>query len=112
ILDDERPERSSLVLAPSRSAGDSDVLRADELADLDLSGVRLVVLSACETLGSRAGHTRGLAGLADAFVTAGVGGVVGSQWRVDDRLTLDLMTRFHRAYRVTNDPAAALRQAQ
>jgi CHAT domain-containing protein len=112
ILDDERPERSSLVLAPSHSARDSDVLRADELAGLDLSNVRLVVLSACQTLGSRAGHTRGLAGLADAFVTAGVGGVVGSQWRIDDRLTLELMTRFHRSYRTMNDPAAALQQAQ
>jgi len=112
ILDDERPERSSLVLAPSASERESDVLRADDLATLDLSDVKLVVLSACQTLGSRAGHTRGLSGLADAFVTAGVGGVVASQWRVDDRLTLNLMMRFHRAYRDSSDPAAALQRAQ
>jgi CHAT domain-containing protein len=111
IFDDEQPERSALLLAPDGN-GSGDGLTAAEVERLDLRGVRLVVLSACQTLRSRAGRSGGFAGLSGALLAAGADGVVGSLWRVDDELTRALMVEFHREFRRSDDGAAALRAAQ
>lgn len=109
VFDDARPERSFLVLA---GEGASGRLSAEAVNRLELGGVRLVVLSACRTLRSRGGRSGGFAGLSGALLGAGVEGVVGSLWKVDDRLTQPFMLAFHRGYRRSGDPAGALRQAQ
>jgi CHAT domain-containing protein len=79
---------------------------------MDLSHLRLVVLSACQTQRSTGGRSGGFAGLSGAMLAAGAGGVVGSQWRVDDALTRELMAGFHAAYRASGDGADALHRAQ
>jgi CHAT domain-containing protein len=112
VFDDQRPERSYLVLAAGRSAPDRGWLTAGEMEDLSLRHVDLFVLSACQTLRSGSGRAGGFAGFAGALLDAGVGGVVGSLWRVDDRLTAPLMVEFHRAYRRPGDGPRALREAQ
>lgn len=109
VFNDARPERSFLVLAGADSVGR---LTAEHVGALRLGGVRLVVLSACQTLPSREGRSGGFAGLSGALLAAGAEGVVGSLWRVDDRRTRSLMLAFHREYQHSGDPAAALRQAQ
>jgi CHAT domain-containing protein len=113
VFDTDRPERSFVVLAPDslgqRRAGR---LTAREIAAVDLRGMRLVVLSACETLPGRQGRAAGVSGLAAALLVGGVGGVVGTDWRVDDRLARDLMVVFHREYRTLGDGPRALRAAQ
>lgn len=109
VFDDARPERSALVLAGRDTTGR---LTADAVNALQLRGVRLVVLAACRTVRAREGRSGGLAGFSGALVAAGAGGVVGSLWDADDELTQPLMLAFHRAYRRSNDPAAALREAQ
>jgi CHAT domain-containing protein/enamine deaminase RidA (YjgF/YER057c/UK114 family) len=111
VFDDEQPERSALLLAPD-GTGRGDGLTAAEVERLDLRDVRLVVLSACQTLRSRAGRSGGFAGLSGALLAAGADGVVGSLWRVDDELTRALMVEFHREFRRSGDGAAALRAAQ
>jgi CHAT domain-containing protein len=112
VFDDDRPERSFLVLAAAGDGGPASRLTAGEISGMDLRGVRLVVLSACQTARSTPGRAGGFAGLAGGFLAAGAGGVVGSLWRVDDRLTRALMREFHRAYLDTGDAAGALRAAQ
>ena len=109
VFDDARPERSYLVLA---GEGASGRLTAGEVNEMELDSVRLVVLSSCRTLRSREGRSGGFAGFAGALLAAGAGGVVGSGWEVDDQATRTLMTAFHRTWRRTGDPAAALREAQ
>lgn len=109
VFDDARPERSFLLAA---GAGTGARLTAAELAKARLDGLRLVVLSACQTSRAAPGRSGGFAGLAGAFLAAGAGGVVGSLWQVDDRQTRVLMDAFHGAYRASGDPAQALRQAQ
>ena len=109
IFDDARPERSFLLLADTGHAGH---LTADSVSAMRLTGVRLVVLSACRTLRSREGRSGGFAGLSGALLAAGARGVVGSLWEVDDRRTPPLMEAFHREYVQSGDPAAALRHAQ
>jgi len=110
VFDDERPDASFLLLAATDD--DAGQLTATDVSRLDLRRVRLVVLSACQTMRARSGRSGGFAGLTGAFLAAGAQGVVGSLWRVDDALTRALMIDFHRAYRTTGNGAAALRAAQ
>jgi CHAT domain-containing protein len=89
---------SGLVLAGAnhpQPGGDDGYLTAEEVATLDLRGVELCVLSACETgLGEVAGG-EGLLGLQRAFQLAGSHAVVASLWRVPDQATRHLMERFY-----------------
>lgn len=112
VFDDERPERSYLLLAPAPGDAGADVLEAEEIAAMDLRRVSVVVLAACQTVRTGPGRAAGFSGLAGAFLAAGAGGAVGSLWEVDDRLTQPLMSEFHRAYRAVPNGAGALRTAQ
>jgi CHAT domain-containing protein len=85
----------------------------EALVDLDLSGLGLAVLSACETgLGDVAGG-EGTFGLQRAFHLAGTRNVVASLWKVPDRPTAALMALFYRnLWEKEMPPVEALRQAQ
>jgi CHAT domain-containing protein len=110
---------SGLVLAganrPAEPGADDGILTALEVAELDLSGVELATLSACETgLGEVAGG-EGLLGLQRAFQTAGARSVLASLWQVDDEATRKLMVRFYDNLWRAKEPLgklAALREAQ
>ena len=77
--------------------GDDGILTAGEASYLDLRGVDLVVLSACETSLGRATAGEGVLGLVQGFRLAGARQVVGSLWRVNDAATRALMEHFHAA---------------
>jgi CHAT domain-containing protein/Tfp pilus assembly protein PilF len=108
---------SGLVLAGAnrtpQPGQDDGILTALEVAELDLSGVELAVLSACETgLGQVAGG-EGLLGLQRAFQVAGARTVLASLWAVDDDATRALMVRFYENLWQKGLPKLeALRQAQ
>jgi CHAT domain-containing protein/Tfp pilus assembly protein PilF len=108
---------SGVVLAganrPADPARDDGILTALEVEALDLSGVELATLSACETgLGEEAGG-EGLLGLQRAFQLAGARGVVASLWTVDDKATRELMVRFYEnLWKRRMSKLEALRQAQ
>jgi CHAT domain-containing protein len=108
---------SGLVLAganqPVQLARDDGILTALEVAALDLAGVELATLSACQTgLGESAGG-EGLLGLQRAFQTAGTRSVVASLWKVPDQATQVLMNRFYdNCWRRELGRLQALREAQ
>ncbi|MEQ8765509.1 MAG: tetratricopeptide repeat protein [Planctomycetota bacterium] len=82
------------------------ILTAEELRLLDLSGVELAVLSACETnIGLRRGG-QSLASLQSALHTAGVRSAITSLWKVPDAPTLELMTELYRRLWVLKEPKA------
>jgi CHAT domain-containing protein/Tfp pilus assembly protein PilF len=104
---------SGANVRPTSPGKDDGILTALEVAELELGGVELAVLSACETgLGAVAGG-EGLLGLQRAFQVAGAGAVVASLWTVPDTPTQNLMSRFYRNHwRDGLAPRQALRAAQ
>ena len=70
------------------------VLTAQEVSQLDLRGLELLVLSACQTgLGEIGGD--GVFGLQRGFKKAGAQTIVMSLWKVNDEATKDMMTSFY-----------------
>jgi len=108
---------SGLVLAGANRPLDLDrddgILTALEVQALDLSGVELATLSACETgLGEQAAG-EGVLGLQRAFQVAGARSAVAGLWQVDDAATRQLMVLFYdNLWRKKMPKLEALRQAQ
>jgi CHAT domain-containing protein len=107
-LNSAYPMYSGLLLAPGGQEDGN--LQVHEILNLELNA-SLVVLSGCQT---GLGHlTTGdeLVGLSRAFIYAGAPSVLSSLWKVEDRSTAHLMSRFyqhlHSSYK-----AEALRLAQ
>jgi len=98
-----------------RRGGDDGVLTALEAAELDLDGVELVVLSACDSANGSREAGEGVLGLVHGFRLAGAENVVASLWPVADEATRRLMERFYAAaYPPSGEgvaPAHALRAA-
>ena len=90
---------------------DDGILTAREISTLDLRGLDLVVLSACQTgLGEITGD--GVFGLQRGFKKAGARTLLMSLWKVDDQATQLLMTRFYANLTAGQSKAESLREAQ
>jgi CHAT domain-containing protein/ankyrin repeat protein len=88
-------------------------LTAEELVSLDLSSLKLVTLSACDTGRGREVTGQGVIGLQSAFSAAGARSVLMSLWKVDDESTALLMSAFYRGlWEDGLTPETALRRAQ
>ena len=72
------------------------ILTAQEISKLDLRGLDLVVLSACETGMGDITQGEGVFGLQRGFKKAGVGTIVMSLWKIDDDATEMMMTQFYK----------------
>lgn len=71
------------------------ILTASEVSMLNLSGVQLVTLAACESgLGEVTGE-EGIIGLQRAFKIAGVQTILASLWRVPEQQTKELLLSFY-----------------
>jgi CHAT domain-containing protein/tetratricopeptide (TPR) repeat protein len=110
--------RSGLVLAGANEAnaakpGEEDgILMGAEVAEMNLRGTDLVVLSACDTARGEARVGQSHADLRQAFLLAGAGSVLASLWRVGDRATVELMTSFFEHLATGAAAADALQAAQ
>jgi CHAT domain-containing protein/Tfp pilus assembly protein PilF len=108
VADDRDPLASHLQLSPD---SDSDGLfHPVEIAGMP-AGLRLVVLSACETQAGKAFSGEGLMGLSRAFLGTGAQTVIASQWLVGSEASR-LMEAFHRHLASGASGPAALRAAQ
>jgi CHAT domain-containing protein len=116
VPDERSPMLSALPLAREgrpMSRENDGVLQAFELYNMNLSRLRLVVLSACQTGIERYYKGEGAIGLARVFQAAGVPLVIASSWPVESYPTKELMIAFHKHRK--NDglsTAQSLRQAQ
>ena len=110
-LNTEHPELSRLVLS-RRDSEESQFLFAHEIDDLEFNA-DLVVLSACETALGHEVSGEGMIGLPQAFMVAGSSAVLVSLWKIDDRVTGELMGRFYENLLRERMPLpAALTEAQ
>jgi CHAT domain-containing protein len=104
-LSDDPLLRSGLILSGANATwGKTDyftnttedgILTGYEIANTDLSGCQLVVLSACETGLGDINASEGVFGLQRAFKMAGVKNVIMSLWTVPDNETPKLMNLFY-----------------
>ena len=88
------------------------ILTAEEIAGMDLSGVRWAVLSACDTGNGRVVAGEGILGLQRAFQIAGARTVIMSLWAVDDKATRSWMRALYEGRLLHKlDTAAAVNAA-
>lgn len=97
--------RSGLLMAGANHILEGDtlsenvedgILTAKEIADVDLRGLDLVVLSACQTGLGDISQGEGVFGLQRGFKKAGANTILMSLWKVDDKATQILMTQFYK----------------
>ena len=72
------------------------ILTAEEISQMDLSGTKIVVLSACDSGLGKVDDVDGVFGLQRGFKMAGVDTIVMSLWKVSDDATKILMVEFYR----------------
>lgn len=108
--------RSGLVLSGIKSSSqnedDDGILTALEATSLNLTGTKLVILSACNTGIGESKNGEGVYGLQRAFILAGTQNLLMSLWKVDDQATQELMTLFYAAWTKNNNPLLAFISAQ
>lgn len=106
------PERSRILFAPPSPGAPYDYLFLREVYDLDLQGVDLVVLSACDTETGKLIPGEGVEGFGGAFLAAGARSTVTTLWRVEDRATAEFMKQFYYRLARGESKAEALRGAK
>jgi CHAT domain-containing protein len=108
----DNPERSHMVFSPENTAETLDYLFLKEIYDLDLRGVELTTLSACDTERGKTVRGEGVQGFSRALLMAGSRTTVTSLWRVADQPTAELMKQFYFALSQGKSRAEALRVAK
>lgn len=113
--------RSGLFLAGANNALrgnslpndiDDGILTAREIADMDLQGLDLVVLSACQTGLGDIQNGEGVFGLQRGFKKAGAKTILMSLWEIDDQATQILMDKFYDNMMKGMSKQASLKAAQ
>ena len=119
--EDKMLTRSGLVMSgannlirkePIPDGVQDGILHADEIANMNLSNVSLLVLSACQSGLGQIVSREGVFGLQRGFKKAGVGSIAMSLWRVNDDATRILMTEMYKNLTAGQTKREALSNAQ
>jgi CHAT domain-containing protein len=91
------PLRSGLYLNASQS-GDSNALRAEDLAKIRFRHAPVVTMSACEAALTSFDASNSFTGLPGSLLRAGARGIVGGRWTVYDATARDFMLRLYASF--------------
>jgi CHAT domain-containing protein len=109
-VDDVDPLFSRILLA--NDGQDRGLLEAREVYGLDMRGVSLVTLSACESGLGKVVKGDEIVGFTRSFLSAGASSMVASLWPVADDSTEALMTRMYQSMTEGADLMDSMRVAQ
>ena len=106
---DPRRDDAALVFYTD---GKPNTLTTEDIVKQRLRLGSLVILSACETAVSAVTASSSSVSLAQAFLTAGAAGVIGTLWEIPDDDARTLMTNVHARLRAGRPSYVALADAQ
>ena len=107
----DTPLFSRIALAEG-DGSDGNLEVHEILSDVDLTGVNLIVLSACQTALGKVSAGDEIVGLTSALLYAGTLGVISTLWEIDDDAAENLMNHFYDRLLQGSSAADALRFAQ
>jgi CHAT domain-containing protein/Tfp pilus assembly protein PilF len=110
--DVDNPERSRILFSPENDNETADYLFLKEINNLDLHGVDLTTLSACDTEQGKLIRGEGIQGFSRALLSAGSRSAVTTLWRVADQPTAEFMKQFYYELSQGRAKAEALRLAK
>jgi CHAT domain-containing protein len=110
--DSANPLFSFIDLAPEGEKYDGNLEAQEILADVDLTGVNLVVVSACSTAAGKPSAGDEIVGLTRALLYAGTPAVLSTLWEISDVASTTLMDAFYERLVSGRPVADALREAQ
>lgn len=112
LYDGANPLFSFIALAPEGEKYDGNLEAQEVLADVDLKGVNLVVVSACSTADGKPSAGDEIVGLTRALLYAGTPAVLSTLWEINDLAATALMDAFYERLASGVPAADALREAQ
>jgi tetratricopeptide (TPR) repeat protein len=112
VADMGSAERSRILFSPDREQDGADYLFLKEVYDLDLRGVDLATLSACDTERGKLVRGEGPYGFSRALLSAGARAAVTTLWRVADEPARDFMAQLYFELNRGKPKAEALRLAK
>lgn len=95
VADLDNPERSRLLFSPEQRGDRSDFLFLKELYDVNLQGVDLAVLSACDTEQGKLIPGEGIQSFSRALLASGARSALTTLWRVPDGPTTQFVNQFY-----------------
>ena len=114
VIDDRTPELSAIILsAVDRNGGElKSGIRLSDIQRFNFDA-ELVFLSACQTGVGKQLKGEGFISLGQSFYASGARSVIFTGWKVDDRVTAELVSRFYRSYLINGQTiATSLQEAQ
>jgi len=112
VADMSSPERSRILFSSERDQDAVDYLFLKEVYELDLRGVDLATLSACDTERGKLVRGEGPYAFSRALLSAGARSAVTTLWRVDDEPARDFMAQLYFELNRGKPKAEALRLAK
>ncbi|HEX3093090.1 MAG TPA: CHAT domain-containing tetratricopeptide repeat protein [Candidatus Angelobacter sp.] len=95
VADMDDPERSRLLFSPDEPGQPNNYLFLKELYDLDLRGMSLATLSACDTERGSLVPGEGIQAFSRVLLAAGSRSALTTLWRVPDGPTSEFMQHFY-----------------
>jgi CHAT domain-containing protein/tetratricopeptide (TPR) repeat protein len=112
LVDADNPDRSRILMASDSRSVPFDYLFLKEVYGMDLKGVDLATISACETARGKIVRGDGVQAFSHAFLAAGANATVTSLWRVADQPTAAFMKQFYYFLALGQAKSEALRSAK